>query len=115
MMAWTVSRFLILLAIAQAGCVGVASPAPTPQARAQAYLEQGQALIARGEMAAAATVLREALRREPDLIQARTSLGLALYGMGDLDAAGDELRAAPRRPAPAVTARRPPGAARRGW
>src|SRR5207245_1515601 len=73
--------------------------------RAQAYLEQGQALIARGEMAAAATVLREALRREPDLIQARASLGLALYGMGDLDAAVDELRAALRRQPDAVTAR----------
>jgi len=85
--------------------VGVASPAPTPQARAQAYLEQGQALIARGEMAAAATALREALRREPDLIQARASLGLALYGMGDLDAAVDELRAALRRQPDAVTAR----------
>jgi len=85
--------------------VGVASPAPTPQARAQAYLEQGQTLIARGEMAAAATALREALRREPDLIQARMSLGLALYGMGDLDAAVDELRAALRRQPDAVTAR----------
>ncbi len=85
--------------------MGVASPAPTPQARAQAYLEQGQALIARGEMAAAATALREALRREPDLIQARASLGLALYGMGDLDAAVDELRAALRRQPDAVTAR----------
>src|SRR5438034_1820674 len=56
-------------------------------------------------MAAAATALREALRREPDLIQARTSLGLALYGMGDLDAAVDELRAALRRQPDAVTAR----------
>src|SRR5437870_9010607 len=56
-------------------------------------------------MAAAATALREALRREPDLIQARASLGLALYGMGDLDAAVDELRAALRRQPDAVTAR----------
>ena len=85
--------------------MGVASPAPTPQARAQAYLEQGQALIARGEMAAAATALREALRREPDLIQARASLGLALYGMGDLDAAVEELRATLRRQPDAFTAR----------
>jgi len=85
--------------------VGVASPAPTPQARAQAYLEQGQALIARGEMAAAATALREALRREPDLIEARASLGLALYGTGDLDAAVEELRAALSREPDAVAAR----------
>jgi tetratricopeptide (TPR) repeat protein len=60
-------------------------------------LERGQALVARGEMAAAATVLREALRREPDLVQARASLGLALYALGDLDAAVEELRAALRR------------------
>src|SRR2546425_4432048 len=90
----------------------------TPEARAQGYVELGQALIARGEMAAAATALREALRREPDLIQAPASLGLALYGMGDLDAAGDELRAAPPPPPHALTARLTPAAARvgeQGW
>jgi len=98
-------RLLLLLGVAQAGCAGVARPAPTPQAQAQVYLDQGQALIARGEMAAAATALREALRREPDLIQARSSLGLALYGMGDLDAAVEELRATLRRQPDAFTAR----------
>ena len=56
-------------------------------------------------MAAAVTALREALRREPDLIQARSSLGLALYGMGDLDAAVEELRATLRRQPDAFTAR----------
>lgn len=56
-------------------------------------------------MAAAATALREALRREPDLIQARASLGLALYGTGDLDAAVDELRAALSQEPDAVAAR----------
>ena len=96
---------LLLLGVAQAGCAGVARPAPTPQAQAQVYLDQGQALIARGEMAAAVTALREALRREPDLIQARSSLGLALYGMGDLDAAVEELRATLRRQPDAFTAR----------
>ena len=104
---------LVLFAIAQAGCAPLAPPAPptaearerTPQASAQAYLDQGQALIARGEMGAAATALREALRREPDLIQARASLGLALYGMGDLDAAVEELRATLRRQPDAVSAR----------
>ena len=98
-------RLLLLLGVAQAGCAGVARPAPTPQAQAQVYLDQGQALIARGEMAAAVTALREALRREPDLIQARSSLGLALYGMGDLDAAVEELRATLRRQPDAFTAR----------
>lgn len=104
---------LVLFGIAQAGCAPLAPPAPpaaearepAPQARAQAYLDQGRVLIARGEMGAAATVLREALRREPDLIQARASLGLALYGMGDLDAAVEELRATLRRQPDAVPAR----------
>ncbi len=74
-------------------------------ADAQRYLEQGRALIARGEMAAATTALREALRRRPDLTQARASLGLALYALGDLDAAVDELRAALGREPEAVSAR----------
>jgi len=56
-------------------------------------------------MAAAATALREALRREPDLIQARASLGLALYAAGDLDAAVEELRAALSRQPDTVSAR----------
>lgn len=94
---------LLLFGIAQAGCATVAAPARPTQA--QVYLEQGQAFIARGEMAAAATALREALRREPDLIPARSSLGLALYGMGDLDAAVEELRATLGRQPDAVSAR----------
>ena len=98
-------RLLLLLGVAQAGCAGVAPSAPTPQGHAQVYLDRGQALIARGEMAAAVSALREALRREPDLIQARTSLGLALYGLGDLDAAVEELRATLRRQPDALTAR----------
>jgi len=43
-------------------------------------------------MAAAAVTLREALRLDPGLAEARASLGLALYAMGDLDAAIEELR-----------------------
>jgi TPR repeat protein len=58
----------------------------------QAYLDLGEALIARGNMAEAASWLREALRLQPDLVEARVSLGLALYGMGDLVTAVDELR-----------------------
>jgi TPR repeat protein len=65
---------------------GPAGPAP------QAYLDLGEALIARGNMAEAASWLREALRLQPDLVEARSSLGLALYGMGDLVTAVDELR-----------------------
>jgi TPR repeat protein len=60
---------------------------------AQAYLDLGRALLARGDMAGAAAWFREALRVEPDLVAARSGLGVALYGMGDLDAAADELGA----------------------
>jgi tetratricopeptide (TPR) repeat protein len=61
-------------------------------AEATRALEQGRTLIARGDMTAAAAALREALRMQPDLADARAALGLALYAMGDLDAAIDELR-----------------------
>ena len=85
--------------------MGVASPAPTPQARAQAYLEQGQALIARGEMAAAATALvakqdwaaarielEQILNERPDLRQAHYSLGVVRYALGDLNGAIEAYR-----------------------
>jgi tetratricopeptide (TPR) repeat protein len=118
MMTRTVSRALLLLALVLAGCA-TAAPAPPltprPAARPAAPepgapavstpLEHGQALIARGEMAAAATALREALRQEPDSIAARGALGAALYGLGDLDAAVEELRATLRRQPDAVDAR----------
>jgi tetratricopeptide (TPR) repeat protein len=70
-----------------------------------AGLEHGQALIARGDMAAAASALRETLRVQPELTSARVSLGLALYALGDLDAAVEELRAALRRQPDAIDAR----------
>ncbi|HEU4367597.1 MAG TPA: tetratricopeptide repeat protein, partial [Methylomirabilota bacterium] len=117
------SRVALLLVLVLAGCATAAAPtppaapvagagppappspaAPGPEA-APAHLERGQALIARGEMAAAATALREALRLEPDLLPARVSLGRALYGLGDLDAAAEELRAALRRQPDALDAR----------
>jgi TPR repeat protein len=111
---------LALIVIVQVGCASVLSgPAATRtetpvtqgppeqvapsgeasrgEAQARVYLELGQSLIARGEMAAAVARLRQALEWEPDLVQARTSLGLALYGMGDLDGAIEELRGALRR------------------
>src|SRR5947199_211742 len=71
----------------------VAVPGPVSATDpARARLDEGRALIARGEVAAAAVALREALRLRPDLAEARASLGLALYAMGDLDGAADELR-----------------------
>jgi tetratricopeptide (TPR) repeat protein len=92
---------LVLIAIVQTACAtlpagpppGSSAPPGSTEARAQALLERGQLLLGRGEMAAAVTSLRQALRLRPDLAPARASLGLALYGMGDLDAAVDELRA----------------------
>jgi tetratricopeptide (TPR) repeat protein len=117
-----VSRTWFLLVLASVGCATSARPAPTPTpadvrssspdpgapARetaasvAQAQLERGRALIARDEMAGAAAALREALRLQPDLDDARAALGLALVGLGDLDAAVEEMRAALRRQPDAV-------------
>jgi Tfp pilus assembly protein PilF len=119
MMTRTVSRALLLLTFVFVGCATAAPPAPAPTpsgdirpgatpaptAVALGQLERGQALLAGGETAAAATALREALRLQPDLVSARAALGLALYGLGDLDAAVEELRAAVRRQPDAVDVR----------
>jgi len=75
-------------------------PAPTiapPLSPAAAQLEAGRGLIARGDAGAAVVPLREALRLEPDLVDAQASLGQALLGIGDVEGAIDELRAALRR------------------
>lgn len=117
----TVSRAYLLLVCILAGCASAAPPtapagrtdqlplpppssaslprpdAPPPAdalARARTELERGQLLLARGETAAAAVALREALRLQPDLVAARATLGQVLYGLGDLDGAVEELRAA---------------------
>jgi len=90
---------LVLLALSEAGC-RASGVLPAPGGAGP-----GQALIARGEMAAATIPLREALRREPDSLDARSSLGLALYGMGDVDAAVEELRGLLRQHPDAVQAR----------
>jgi len=91
-----VSRAVLLLGVlALLGCT--TAPPPAPPAPGLGHLERGQALLARGQTAAAATALREALRAQPDLAIARASLGRALAALGDLDAAAAELRAALRR------------------
>ena len=121
-----VSRAWWLLVLAPLGCATPARPFPsTPGAEipppvasaapdrpdstapsaAQAQLARGQAQLARGEMAAAADALREALRLQPDLDDARAALALALVGLGDLDAAVEETRAALRRHPDAVQTR----------
>jgi tetratricopeptide (TPR) repeat protein len=93
--------------------VGLGQPAPRSaasdpragNARAHELSEQGRAALAGGDAAAAASSLREAVRLQPDLVDARESLGLALYQMGDLDGAIEELRALLRRHPDAIRAR----------
>lgn len=117
MMARTVVRAILLVTLVLAGCVTAppapsstaarppASPAtPSPVAPvtttptpAPPALERGRALLAQGEMTAATAAFREALRAEPDLLEARAGLGAALAAVGDLDAAVEELRAGLRR------------------
>jgi tetratricopeptide (TPR) repeat protein len=117
MMARTVFRVLFLVALVLAGCV-TASPPPsrtadgavppiTPPAPVEASpaLERGRALLVRGELAAAATAFREALRTQPDLLEARAGLGTALAALGDLDAALEALRAGVRRQPDALSLR----------
>jgi TPR repeat protein len=109
---------LALFAIVHTGCVAsstapsaggdavrAAQSEPARDAQARAKLEVGRAAIARGEMAAAAVALREALRLRPDLTDARWSLGIALYNVGDLDGAIAELRALLQQRPEAVRAR----------
>jgi TPR repeat protein len=104
---------LVLLAAAHAACATTPPPATPPTGavplaapeRAAVALAQGQALLARGEMALAAIAFREALALQPELTAARTSLGLALYAVGDVEGAVEELRAAIARDPEAVAAR----------
>jgi len=121
MMARTVARtFRLLLPLVFAGCASLAPPAsptarpappsaPTPVVAPPSApttpvavtpspaLERGRTLLARGEMTAAVAAFREALRAQPDLLDARAGLGAALAAVGDLDAAVEELRAGLRR------------------
>jgi TPR repeat protein len=105
---------LLLLAMLHAACAATTPPVTlsvassstsTAAERAQAALARGQALIGRGDMAAAAVALREALAAQPDLTAARSALGLALHGAGDVEAAIDELRALLRQDPEAPSAR----------
>jgi len=118
MMARTVLRVSLLLALALAGCATAppappatatpppadsapAPPASAPPATAAVApppaLDRGRTLLARGEMTAAVAAFRETLRARPDLLEARAGLGTALAAVGDLDAAAEELRAGLRR------------------
>ena len=100
---------LVLLAAAHAACATATPPTGTPPLdppqRAAVALADGQALLARGEMARAAIAFRQALAVEPELTAARTALGLTLYAVGDVEGAVEELRAAIARDPEAVAAR----------
>jgi TPR repeat protein len=65
---------------------------PPAETEAETYLKRGRALIGDGDMAAAVMALREALRLDPTLLGARSSLGQALYGMGDLEGAVEQFQ-----------------------
>jgi serine/threonine-protein kinase len=56
----------------------------------------GEALLEKGDFEAAASSLREALRREPGFAAARNDLGVALLSRGDVDGARVELEQATR-------------------
>src|SRR5215813_8205657 len=71
---------------------GVRPAGPPANDQARVALDEGRKRLAQGDIVGASALLREALRLQPDLAEARASLGLALYAMGDLDAAVDELR-----------------------
>jgi TPR repeat protein len=92
----------VLLAAVQVGCATQTAPGPAvetssppsgPAARTSRDLDLGRAAIGTGDLTAATIRLREALRAQPDLPDARESLARALYAMGDLDGAVEELRA----------------------
>jgi len=74
-------------------------------------LERARTLLARGEAGPALPTLREALRLEPDRLEARAALAQALYAVGDLDAAVEEGRAVLRRDPDMAAARLPVAAA----
>jgi tetratricopeptide (TPR) repeat protein len=84
-----------------------AEPAPLEDKSLQAgrYFDSGQALLARGQGAAAVGALRQALRADPEMVEARISLGRALYDLGDFDGAIDELHAVLRRQPASAPAR----------
>ena len=87
-------RLMIALLVVLSG-TGIAPGLPsafaaeTPAGRDAAHLHysQGVGLLSSGDLLGAKTELREALRLQPDLVQARFSLGTALYLSGDIESA----------------------------
>src|SRR5207244_10073387 len=92
---------LVLLAAVQVGCAIQAAPGRAPEsaspeirpdARTARDLDLGRAALGLGDLATATVRLREALRAQPDLPEARESLARALHRQGDLVGRGEELR-----------------------
>ncbi|HJU06037.1 MAG TPA: tetratricopeptide repeat protein [Nitrospiraceae bacterium] len=74
------------------------SPQFHPQAPTATQAEPPDvATAASGDLITAIMQLREALRRQPDLVQTRLDLGSALYQLGDLDSAIETFHEAVRR------------------
>lgn len=97
------NRLMIAMLVAVSGTAfgpgpGVALGAETtPQQTggrdaAHLHYSQGVGLLSSGDLLGARAELREALRLQPDLVQARFSLGTALYLSGDVDSAIDAYR-----------------------
>lgn len=67
---------------------------PSPETGlAGAHLDLAKTYLAEGNVPAAVSELREALRLQPDFVEARASLGFALFNMGEVDSAIEEYRA----------------------
>jgi len=76
------------------GAFGADGPAGHPSGRdaAHRHYSQGVGLLSSGDLLDAKAELREALRLQPDLVEARFSLGTALYLSGDIDSAIEAYR-----------------------
>jgi len=90
----TLAVFAALFATGSIPAFGADTPSSQSPGREPAHLHysQGVGLLSSGDLLGARAELREALRLQPDLVQARFSLGTALYLSGDVDSAIDAYR-----------------------
>ena len=87
---------LFLLGVFATGCASTSGPtaeSTLSSNQAQAHLEKGRMLSAKGDPDGAIAAYREAIRLDPDYVKAHNNLGTALYAKGDLDGALAEFRA----------------------
>ena len=90
----TLAVLIAVFATISIPAIHAGTPAVPPAGRDAAHLHysQGVGLLSSGDLLGARTELREALRLQPDLVQARFSLGTTLYLSGDVDSAIDAYR-----------------------